>query len=1189
MNRWKLFLLVTTLAISTIGLSLSARAACPQCPTGNMEIVSHDWWETTEGTRSLTFQWTVRQTTDNYRIYVGTPSPFTDLDRFCYLETTELTYQYTCDNMPRYESSDYEDTTLILVRYYTSSWSYVGQDYVYVYRPHILSPAEDSYLPDHDSVTVHIDGGPDFHRARYYIGTALDSDYYCYSGYHYDTSWTCDSSNWTRPLPSDGSEVKVRVYMYNTDGLFSRRDDNYTKAFWGMTSPENGSTFTSTSQTFTWHRPRPDGCVIGPNSGLQIGTSAPGSNDILQWQNWCFTHKTVSNLPDDGSPVYVRLWYATKEDGSACTMWDDCMYRDYTYTAWTDIRSDLNLVGADITANLAHQGCLDFGTAEECTCPEEKGTDGLCYPSVEDERIDDIVNSEIVYGTSVILRAFVELDPGASGDLTLDLSQLEVKITGTRLDTWRPETHWPLAENAVEWNGLDSIDTTISASFPVEDGEVSNSVEMAKSAITSGYRLLDEADEDDAGVPSDIGHWLHIDGIDDEWWYSSSNLPIIGIGDPFDRIRATLKEHNSTLSPRDLAVHYSDSVKGIYLVIHFPIDTSGLTPGRWAFDLEVDPDSNLDEHYTSNNYFPMNGEVNILVPDSMTEPAVPALAIDGEVADQVCSVVSSSPMTFHFDTARPRFDSSCGNDYCGCGFCPHPRFNYFDGRVENFRKRNMWFHEILGRYGTGMYWTEDAFGYGIAAWVPFHCPNPEVRSEDCHSLVPPTPSADEMQNIIIFFAGNSGDGRTQSITGQSESEGCQKHLDNDDITVVPGIWDDPNGAQVPDPALGGDLKRLYVKRALDSSNYQSVFVDDDDGSVWNDCEPPAKHASVTAVLLNQIATMAYTKDPDDRWDPGLTARNTFFLNVSDHGNKVFGPFLETGGETVEGLLDGYLALLKNRSNHLDNVKRIWFAGSSKGGIMALLLMKWLKQDLYDNYSDYESRGLTIEELNKMVFVVTVMDPVANAGDNQFLPNDLSDPNESVRFYTRDTNNYTHPVDYDLMFPNDAPRLVTALARSNNLYIMSIVSDGSGAMNAVIHPTYTGGPFRDYKKICCEHGDTDHCEPDADDVSHDGWLFGQPSRVYLRQQAIREIDDNVYEYGCGRGSHAHLSMRWKDIKDLEFLRFFFDATGLNCPEPGLRHVSNGVHFYDSIRRIGSDFCLWGDVFTPEQRITCGGEE
>jgi hypothetical protein len=852
--------------------------------------------------------------------------------------------------------------------------------------------------------------------------------------------------------------------------------------------------------------------------------------------------------------------------------------------------SDLNLVGVDITANLAHQGCLDFGSGEECICPEKKGSDGLCYPSVEDERLDNAVNSEIVYGTSVILRAFVELDPGSFDDLTFDLSHLEVNIKGERLDTWRPETHWPLVENAVEWNGLDSINSTISASFPVEDGELSNLVKMTDSVITLGYNFLDETDEDDAGIPSDIDFWLHIDNIDDEWWYDSSNLPVIGIGDRFDRIRATLKEHNSSLSPKDLAVHYSEDVEGIYLVVHYPIDTSGLTPGRWAFELQVDPNSNLDEHYEDNNYFSMNGEVNILVPDSMTEPTVPALAIDGEIADQVCSVVSDSPMTFHFEQLRPRFDNSCGNDHCsGCGFCPHPKYDYFDGRVENFRKRTMWFHEILGFYGTGMYWTENAFDSGIAAWVPIHCPNAEFRSEDCHSLIPRAPSPDEVQNIIIFFAGNSGDGNTQSITGQGESRGCEKHLDNDDITVVPGIWDDPNGALVPDPALGGELKRLYVKRALDSSDYQSVFVDDDDDSVWDDCEPPAKEASITAVLLNQIVTMSYTKDPDNMWDPGLTARNTFFLNVTDHGNRVVGPFLETGGETVEGLLDGYLALLKHRSGNLDNVKRIWFAGSSKGGIMALLLMKWLKEDLYNNYSEYEDSGLTIEELSRMVFVVTVMDPVANAGDNQLLPNDMDDPNESVRFYTRDTSNYTHPVNYDLMFPNDAPGLVSALARSNNLYIMSMVSDAGGAMNAVIHPTYTGGPFRDYEKICCDHDDPDHCTAGADDVTYDGWLGDQPSRVYLRQQAIREIDDNVYEYGCGRGNHAHLSRRWKDIKDLEFMRFFFDATGLNCPEPGLRHVSNGVYFHDSIRRIGSDYCIWGHVFKPEQEISCGGEE
>lgn len=148
---------------------------------------------------------------------------------------------YICNgffpNVPRSEGTNYEDLIRLQVEYYTSSWSYVGRDYVYVYRPHIDSPIEDSYLPDHDSVTVNIDGGPDFYRARYYIGTASDSDYYCYSDYVYDETYTCNSSNWIRPLPADGSEVRVRVYIYNNTGsVYSRRDDNYVKAFWGMTN-----------------------------------------------------------------------------------------------------------------------------------------------------------------------------------------------------------------------------------------------------------------------------------------------------------------------------------------------------------------------------------------------------------------------------------------------------------------------------------------------------------------------------------------------------------------------------------------------------------------------------------------------------------------------------------------------------------------------------------------------------------------------------------------------------------------------------------------------------------------------------------------------------------------------------------------------------------------------------------------
>jgi len=848
--------------------------------------------------------------------------------------------------------------------------------------------------------------------------------------------------------------------------------------------------------------------------------------------------------------------------------------------------SDLNLVGLDINANLSHQGCLDFGSGEECTCPEEKGSAGLCYPSIEDERADRTVRSEIVYGTSAILRIYIELDKGEVGQ-SFDLSELEVRLIGTRLDTWRPEDRWApetIYPNAVEFNGLDAIDNTMTVEFPVvDDGNLRNWVEMDDTTIYVGYSLLDENDEDDRGAPSDFNDWLNIDDIYDDWWYDSSNLPALGIGDDFSRIRATLKEHNSTIDPRNFSINYRGAPPGIYyLVVHAIIDTEALTPGRWRFDVEVDPNNDHDESDEDNNLFLMDGEVDIIVPDTEIEPVLPSLAITGEVVDNVCSVVSDSPMTFWFDTLRPRFDSRCGNDHCGCGFCDHPQYNYFDDdKVEKFRRRNMWFHEILGPYGTGMYLTTTPFGYDVGeSWVPLHCPSKHYRSEDCHSLVPETPKCDEIENIVMFFAGNSGDGSTQSITGQShDTGGCQKHLDNDEITMVPGIWDNGNGVEVPDPALGDALKRLYVKKHLEPDDYESVFEDDDDSSIWNDCEPAAKEASITAVLLNQIATMSYMRDPGDPTDGGLTARNTFFFNATDHGNKVVGPFLETGGESVAGLLDGYLALLKDRTDNLNNVKRVWFAGSSKGGIMALLLMKWLKDDIFSKYeTEYESHGLTKDELEKMTFVVTMIDPVASAGDNQWL-NGQPDPNKSVRLMTRDTDNWVHPGDYDHIFPkNEPPGGSSSLRKSHNVYIMSFVSDGSGAMNTIVHPT--SGDFNDI-----------HCDDTDDEVSHDDYLDGDQSKVYLRQQGLRKVrgtSDNQYEYGCGNGSHAHLSRRWKDIKDLEMLRFFFDATGLNCPEPRDRVVNNGVYFKDGIRKF-DDFCMWPYTFTPEQTITCGGEE
>jgi hypothetical protein len=88
-----------------------------------------------------------------------------------------------------------------------------------------------------------------------------------------------------------------------------------------MTSPANGSTFTSDTVTFVWDD------VGADLYYLYVGTSA-GANDLYAGNQLTNTSKQISNLPTNGSTIYVRLW--SLDSGK----W---YFNDYTYTAYTAI------------------------------------------------------------------------------------------------------------------------------------------------------------------------------------------------------------------------------------------------------------------------------------------------------------------------------------------------------------------------------------------------------------------------------------------------------------------------------------------------------------------------------------------------------------------------------------------------------------------------------------------------------------------------------------------------------------------------------------------------------------------------------------------------------------------------------------------------------------------------------------
>jgi glucose/arabinose dehydrogenase len=107
-------------------------------------------------------------------------------------------------------------------------------------------------------------------------------------------------------------------YLARGAGRLFRIDYAANNARAQMTTPAPGSTFTSSTVTFTWS------AGIGVSAyWLEIGTT-PGGNQIYPGSQTTSLSATVSGLPADGTTLYVRLWSLI---GGA---W---VYEDYTYTA----------------------------------------------------------------------------------------------------------------------------------------------------------------------------------------------------------------------------------------------------------------------------------------------------------------------------------------------------------------------------------------------------------------------------------------------------------------------------------------------------------------------------------------------------------------------------------------------------------------------------------------------------------------------------------------------------------------------------------------------------------------------------------------------------------------------------------------------------------------------------------------
>ena len=191
------------------------------------------------------------------------------------------------------------------------TWLYTDYTYTAASQAAMVSPTPGSVLPG-PSVTFNWSGGG-ASQVFIWIGTSQGGNNLAQSGGAGATSFVASN------LPTHGSTVYVRLWSL-IGGAWLYTDYTYTAASQAaMVSPTSGSVLAGPSVTFNWTA----GSGVS-QAWLWIGSTGAGSQNLGVYGGAGVTSANPTNLPTQGSTVYVRLW---SDIGGA---W---LYTDYAYTA----------------------------------------------------------------------------------------------------------------------------------------------------------------------------------------------------------------------------------------------------------------------------------------------------------------------------------------------------------------------------------------------------------------------------------------------------------------------------------------------------------------------------------------------------------------------------------------------------------------------------------------------------------------------------------------------------------------------------------------------------------------------------------------------------------------------------------------------------------------------------------------
>ena len=288
---------------------------------------------------TTTFKW-ADVGAHQYSIKVGTAYGKTDIAYKNYAGSANTTYykgedQAVISNLPNDGSTVYVS---LITKYgsYPNPSTYEYEHYTYTAATNaarmMTAPVNGAVLSG-TTVSFEWDSNGSSQYGLY-VGTTEGSSDLFYK----PSSALGNATSVTVPnLPSDGSALYVTLhskvgeqwitdkYTYTAYTDPSNPQGPYEPTPAELTSPVDGATFNSTTVTFDWEN-------IGQESSyIYVGTYPGGSN--LAWGGGFYQYsKTISNLPSNGSTIYVRIKSSFKRTPDGFPVWVD---KDYTYTAVT--------------------------------------------------------------------------------------------------------------------------------------------------------------------------------------------------------------------------------------------------------------------------------------------------------------------------------------------------------------------------------------------------------------------------------------------------------------------------------------------------------------------------------------------------------------------------------------------------------------------------------------------------------------------------------------------------------------------------------------------------------------------------------------------------------------------------------------------------------------------------------------